>query len=106
MSARLYKILQYKILQYKVLIRVAHSFYEWRSPNRTLLSLSFLGLVGLLITIAPTWLLIKLIQLEGALIFFGTFPIASRLPQYRHVVSPLTWLFWKIPTDGTCSKSL
>lgn len=45
-------------------------------------------------------------QLEAAIMFFGTFPIASRMPHYRHVVSPLTWLFWKIPTDGMCSKSL
>lgn len=94
----------YRVLHYKVLTHVTHSFYEWRSPHHTMLSLSFLGLVGLCITTTPLWLLVKMIQLEAAFIFFGTFPIASRMPQYRHIVSPLTWLFWKIPTDGTCSK--
>ena len=70
-----------------------------------MLSLSILGLVWLSVTMTPLWLLVKMTQLEAAIMFFGTFPIASRMPQYRHVVSPLTWLFWKIPTDGTYSTS-
>lgn len=70
-----------------------------------MISLSFLGLVWLYVTTTPLWLLVKMTQLEAALMFFGTFPIASRMPHYRHVVSPLTWLFWKIPTDGTYTKS-
>ena len=86
-------------------MHAACSFFEWRDPHRTMLSLSFLGLVWVVVSITPVWLLIKMTQLEAALMFFGTFPIASRLPQYRHVVSPLTWLFWKIPTDGMCSES-
>ena len=85
-------------------MHVACSFYEWRDPHRTMLSLSFLSLVWVVVSITPLWLLIKMTQLEAALMFFGTFPIASRLPQYRHLVSPLTWFFWKIPTDGMCSE--
>lgn len=93
-------------LDYKSLIHVTCSFYEWRSPHRTMLSLSFLSLVWLSVINTPLWVLVKVTQLDAALIFFGTFPIASRMPQYRHLVSPLTWLFWKIPTDGRRSKSL
>ena len=85
-------------------MHVICSFYEWRDPHRTMLSLSLLALVWVVVSITPLWLLVKMTQLEAALMFFGTFPIASRLPQYRHVVSPLTWLFWKIPTDGMCSE--
>lgn len=70
-----------------------------------MLSLSFLGLIWLLVTTTPLWLMVKMAQLEAAAMFFGTFPIASRMPQYRHILSPVTWLFWKIPTDGTCSES-
>lgn len=69
-----------------------------------MISLSLLSLVWLSVTTTPLWLLVKITQLEAALMFFGTFPIASRMPQYRHVVSPWTWLFWKVPTDGTYSK--
>ena len=93
------------VLDYKALIRVTRSFYEWRNPQRTMLSLSVLGLLWVSIISTPLWLLVKMTQLEAALMFFGTFPIASRMPQYRHLVSPLTWLFWKVPTDGMCSKS-
>lgn len=81
-------------------LEIMRNFYEWRRPHRTILSLSILGLVWLSVTMTPLWLLVKMTQLEAALMFFGTFPIASRMPQYRHVVSPLTWLFWKIPTDA------
>lgn len=65
-----------------------------------MLSLSFLGLIWLLVTTTPLWLMVKMAQLEAAAMFFGTFPIASRMPQYRHILSPVTWLFWKIPTDA------
>lgn len=65
-----------------------------------MMTLSFLGLFWLFLSTTPLWLLVKTTQLEFAIMFFGTFPLASRMPQYRHLVSPLTWLFWKIPTDG------
>lgn len=78
----------------------AYSFYEWRSPDRTFFSLAILTLCWLLVTMTPLWLLVKTGQFGAGLMFFGAFPITSRMPQYRIVLSPLTWLFWKIPTDG------
>jgi len=65
-----------------------------------MISLALLGLCWLYVTVTPLWLLVKSAQLSAAFMFFATFPIASRYPHYRIVVSPLTWLFWKVPTDG------
>ncbi|KAI4180316.1 MAG: hypothetical protein L6R41_007303 [Letrouitia leprolyta] len=31
--------------------------------------------------------------------FFFCWPIASKYPKYRYLVSPLKWAFWDIPTD-------
>lgn len=35
--------------------------------------------------------------------FFAWFPISSRYPKYRLVVSPVRWLFWNIPTHAEWS---
>lgn len=32
--------------------------------------------------------------------FFALFPIGSRFPEYRLLVSPVKWLFWNIPSHG------
>jgi len=32
--------------------------------------------------------------------FFLCWPISSRYPKYRHLVSPLKWALWDIPTDA------
>jgi len=32
--------------------------------------------------------------------FFLCWPIASRYPKYRYLVSPFKWVLWDIPTDG------
>ena len=84
------------------------SFYEWRDPARTVATLVLLAVCLLVITLAPTWLLVKSALFFAGVIFFGLFPISSRYPQYRLLASPTTWLFWKIPTHGernrTCFK--
>lgn len=32
--------------------------------------------------------------------FFGIAPVAARYPQYRLLLSPLTWIFWRIPNHA------
>jgi len=59
-----------------------------------------LALCWLYLAVAPLWVVIKSTQFSAGVMFFALFPISSRYPHYRLVVSPLTWLFWKIPTDG------
>lgn len=43
----------------------------------------------------------KIFWLINILMFFVSFPISSRWPQYRFVVSLLRLPFWDIPTNGT-----
>ena len=38
--------------------------------------------------------------------FFFCWPIASRYPKYRYLVSPIKWVLWDIPTDGESSCDL
>ena len=76
------------------------SFYEWRDPARTAITLLLLSIIWLGVTFIPLPLLLKITQLNAGIIFFGLFPIATRYPQYRLLASPLKWLLWKIPTDA------
>ena len=76
------------------------SFYEWRKPHQTAYTLSFFGIASLAFCLTPSWLLVKVITLGAGLVFFGLFPIGSRYPDYRLLVSPAKWLFWNIPNHG------
>lgn len=76
------------------------SFYEWRDPFRTSVTLGILVCFWTLITFMPTWLLVQMTFTVTGIIFFVLEPIGSRYPQYRLLCSPFTLLMWKIPTHG------
>lgn len=76
------------------------SFFEWREPTRTRITLGLLAVCWLAVTLIPLHAIIKITQFNAGVIFFGLFPIATRYPQYRLLASPLKWLLWRIPTDG------
>ena len=92
-------------LSYKVMVTdtCGSSFYEWRDPWQTTTTLFSLALVFLAISFTPAWLLIKGSQFFAGIVFFGLFPVSSRFPRYRLLISPTTWTFWGIPTHGKCS---
>lgn len=79
---------------------IMHSFYEWREPTRTKITLALLSIFWLAITAIPLNILIKITQFNFGVMFFGLFPLATRWPQYRLLASPMKWLFWRVPTDG------
>ena len=54
-------------------------------------------LVGLLTDMA---FCMSILWLIVGVAFFLCWPIASRYPKYRYLVSPIKWLLWDIPTDG------
>ncbi len=53
-----------------------------------------------MITLTPVWLLVKESFFAIGIMFFVLAPISNNFPKYRLLASPLTWLFWKIPTHG------
>lgn len=78
------------------------SFYEWRSPKRTAVSLGMLTALGVLGAFTPVWVTVKAFFFIIGFNFFILTSVADRFPEYRLLASPGTWLFWKIPTHGTC----
>jgi hypothetical protein len=42
----------------------------------------------------------KIVWFVIGLAFFGCWPVSSRYPKYRLLVSPIKWAFWEIPTHA------
>ncbi|KAL8668318.1 MAG: hypothetical protein Q9168_007047, partial [Polycauliona sp. 1 TL-2023] len=80
-------------------LEIWRNFYEWREPTRTKITLVFLSILWLSITVIPLHIMIKITQFNFGVMFFGLFPLATRYPQYRLLASPMKWLFWRVPTD-------
>ncbi|ETN39110.1 uncharacterized protein HMPREF1541_05332 [Cyphellophora europaea CBS 101466] len=80
--------------------QVSTPFYEWRDPPRTRIMLSKLVALVILITLAPTWLLVQMSFFAAGIMFFIMEPIRNKFPRYRLLTSPMTWLMWKIPTHA------
>ncbi|KIV80312.1 hypothetical protein PV11_07823 [Exophiala sideris] len=82
------------------ILETLRNFYEWRVPWRTGCTLGLLFAWWSLITLAPTWLLVQMTFSFVGIDFFILTPLGVRNPQYRLLVSPWTWLLWKIPTHA------
>jgi hypothetical protein len=85
------------------MLEVLHSFYTWKSPLKTCWSLCFFAVCLACCLFADTQFCIKIVWFVAGGSFFFCWPIASRYPQYRLLVSPLKWVFWGIPTDAELS---
>jgi len=92
--------IQLQLLDTATALETIQNFWEWRSPRYTAQTLSWM-LLGLLASyVVPVETMLRLVYLGIGFIFFVCFPIASRYPKYRLVVSPLRWIFWGIPDSG------
>lgn len=63
-------------------------------------SLSMFVFAIIVTTFAPTHVLVKSAQIGAGVVFFGLFPLASNLPDYRLLASVPRRVFWNIPTHG------
>ncbi|KAL8943688.1 MAG: hypothetical protein Q9216_000887 [Gyalolechia sp. 2 TL-2023] len=69
------------------ILEVFANFHAWMYPRKTAATLVFLSIATFII--------------GGA--FFFCWPIASKYPKYRYLVSPFKWALWDIPTDAEWS---
>ncbi|RPA77364.1 hypothetical protein BJ508DRAFT_212834 [Ascobolus immersus RN42] len=94
--------IQLQMLDTATILETIQNFWEWRSPRYTAQTLSWM-ILGLFASyFVPVETMLRLTYLGIGFIFFACFPIASRYPKYRLVVSPLRWIFWGIPDNGMC----
>lgn len=77
-----------------------NSFLAWTSPQKTTATLIFLATCLLITILTDMAFCMKITTFIAGGAFFLCWPVASRYPKYRYLVSPFKWALWDIPTDG------
>lgn len=85
------------------MLEVFSNFYQWKSPRKTVATLTFFASCFLVSMFADMAFCMKIVYFIAGGSFFLCFPIASRYPKYRYLVSPFKWVLWDIPTHAEWS---
>jgi hypothetical protein len=81
-------------------LEVLVNFYRHERPNKTMASLLFFGSCLTITLLADMEFCMKLFWFLVGGGFFFTYPIGTRFPRYRMLVSPLRWIMWDVPTHA------
>jgi len=81
-------------------LEILDNFYRWKYPRKTMETLFFWFTLVLYTGVTPLSFDFRIVTLATILIFFCSRPIGSRYPKYRHLVSPLRWIWWDVPTNA------
>ncbi|TVY81863.1 hypothetical protein LSUE1_G007993 [Lachnellula suecica] len=77
-----------------------YNFYHFSSSPATIASLCLFGALFIISAFGDAKLALKLFWFIVGLVFFICWPISSRYPRYRLLVSPLKWALWDVPTHA------
>ncbi|KAL9094415.1 MAG: hypothetical protein Q9165_003265 [Trypethelium subeluteriae] len=93
-------IVQLQIGDLADLLEIYQNCYDWRDPWMTTSTLIFLMTCILVGHFTSMEFSVKILEWIGILYFFFSRPIASLQPKFRHMVSPVKWTVWDIPTHA------
>ena len=93
-------IVQLQIGDLADLLEVYQNCYDWKDPWATTYTLLFLSTCILVGHFTSTEFSVKILEWIGIIYFFFSRPISSLYPRYRHIVSPIKWITWDIPTHS------
>lgn len=85
------------------MLEVFSNFYHWKSPQKTVATLVFFASCLLVSIFADMAFCMKIVYFIAGGSFFLCYPVASRYPKYRYLVSPFKWVLWDIPTHAEWS---
>lgn len=95
--------LQAHIADFASLLEALSNFYNFENPYATTSSLCLVAALFLVSALGDAKLALKIWWMTVGLLFFVSFPIASRYPRYRHLVAPWKWMIWDVPTHAEWS---
>jgi len=81
-------------------LEVLTNFHRHERPNKTSASLFFFTSCLMVTLFADMAFCVKFVWFIAGGGFFFTYPIATRYPKYRVLVSHWRWMFWDIPTHA------
>ncbi|KAL2430077.1 hypothetical protein ABEF95_000523 [Exophiala dermatitidis] len=82
------------------LLEVLINFHRWERPRMTNATLFLFACCLLTSLLTDMAFCMKVVTLVAGGAFFFSYPIATRWPKYRIVLSPFRWIFWDIPTHA------
>ncbi|KAI4154111.1 MAG: hypothetical protein LQ340_001888 [Diploschistes diacapsis] len=82
------------------LLEVLSNFYSWKYPRKTAASLILFAACFITALLADMAFCMKIVYFIAGGSFFLCWPISSRYPRYRYLVSPVKWMMWDIPTHA------
>lgn len=98
--------IQVQIGDFASLLEAVSNFYHFRSPQATVASLCLFAALFLLTAFSDSDFALRVAWFVLGVVFFGCWPIASRYPKYRLLVSPLKWALWNVPTHSELAFQL
>ncbi|OKL64210.1 hypothetical protein UA08_00512 [Talaromyces atroroseus] len=79
-------------------LEILRNFYSWRNPSKTAATPFFFFSCLLVSVFADMEFCMKMFWFIAINTFFLSWPVSGRYPRYRHIVSPIRWVFWDIPS--------
>lgn len=79
------------------------NFYDWKFPEKTWASLFCIASAIALGVLTPTGYSMRVLTFVAIWWFFMGRPVASNYPRFRHTVSPISYVFWDLPTHAQWS---
>ena len=89
--------LQLQLTDLTTFLEKLQNFYRWERPQQTWTTLGFFVCCFLFSIFSSMQVFSMMFELVLGCYFFYSCPIAAHYPKYRHVVSPLCWVFWGVP---------
>ncbi|KAK5116338.1 hypothetical protein LTR85_009310 [Meristemomyces frigidus] len=81
-------------------LEISASYYDWKSVSSTTATcVTYLALF-LVSAVPDLQFSIRIFWMSCGLFFFLSRPIASNYPRFRHVVDPVKWIYWNVPTNS------
>ena len=84
-------------------MEVLYNFYHWVAPRKTAATVFFFASCLSISLLTDMGFCVKIVWFVVGLNFFIAFPISSRYPKYRHIISSIKWVYWDIPTHSEWS---
>jgi len=92
--------IQVQIADLTNLLEAVYNFYHFRSPPATIASLCLFGALILITAFTDSRYAMKIFWFTVGLNFFICWPVSSRFPKYRLLVSIWKWTLWDVPTHA------
>ena len=95
--------IQLQIGDLATLLEVLFNFYNWKSPRKTFGTLFFFAVCVLVTLLTDMRYCVKIVWFIAGGAFFCCYPVSSRYPKHRYLVSPLKWVLWDVPSHAEWS---